>query len=112
MMPILSPFRESSLMSARTAKYVEAMIREGDSFDYNKWLQKVCVEEAQAKQPLGASVSGELDSSQIGSQTRIAEQLGCTAKRVRAIDDKNRAGAKGHKPINSQTAGQHAKSPT
>ena len=55
-------------MSPRTAKYVEEMIREGDSFDYNKWLQKVREEEAQAKQPLAASVSGELDSSQIGSR--------------------------------------------
>jgi hypothetical protein len=58
----------AALMSPRTAKYVEAMMREGDSFDYNKWLQKVCEEEAQAKQLLAASVSGELVSSQIGSR--------------------------------------------
>jgi hypothetical protein len=56
------------LMSPRTAKYVEAMIREGDNFDYNKWLQKVRGEEAQAKQALATSVSGELVSSQIGSR--------------------------------------------
>jgi hypothetical protein len=37
-------------MSPRTAKYIEAMIREGDSFDYNKWLKRVREEEAQAKQ--------------------------------------------------------------
>ena len=37
-------------MSPRTANYVEAMIREGDSFDYNKWLEKVREEDAQAKQ--------------------------------------------------------------
>jgi hypothetical protein len=58
----------AALMSPRTAKYVQTMIREGDSFDYNKWLQKVRQEEAQAKQPLAASVSGELVSSQIGSR--------------------------------------------
>ena len=68
MMPILSPFRESSLMSARTAKYVEAMIRQGDNFDYDNWLKRVRAEEAQAKQLSAASSSGELDSSQIGSR--------------------------------------------
>src|ERR1700732_3716756 len=39
----------ATLMSPRTAKYIEAMIREGDNFDYNKWLKKVRQEEAQAK---------------------------------------------------------------
>jgi hypothetical protein len=50
MMTISSRFREPSLMSARTAKYVAAMVREGDNFDYNKWLKKVREEEAQANQ--------------------------------------------------------------
>jgi hypothetical protein len=49
MMPISSRFREPSLLSPRTAEYVEAMIREGDSFDYSKWLNTVREEEAQAK---------------------------------------------------------------
>jgi hypothetical protein len=40
----------AALMSPRTAKYIEALTREGDSFDYNKWLKKVRQEEAQAKQ--------------------------------------------------------------
>jgi hypothetical protein len=57
-----------ALMPPRTAKYVEAIIREGDNFDYCKWLQRVREEEAQAKQPLAASASGELVSSQIGSR--------------------------------------------
>ena len=48
-----------ALMSPRTAKYVEALIREGDNFDYKKWLQKVREEEAEAKQILAASASGE-----------------------------------------------------
>jgi hypothetical protein len=47
-------------LSPRTAKYVQAMIREGDNFDYFKWLQKVRDEEAQAKQVEAASPSGEL----------------------------------------------------
>jgi hypothetical protein len=37
-------------MSPRTAKYIEAMVREGDNFDYDKWLKRVREEEAQAKQ--------------------------------------------------------------
>jgi hypothetical protein len=59
MMPISSPFRNQSLMSARTAKYVEAMIRQGDGFDYDSWLKKVREEEAQAKQLSAASGSGQ-----------------------------------------------------
>jgi hypothetical protein len=49
MTTISSRFGETSLMSPRTAKYVEAMIREGDNFDYNRWLKEVREEEAQAK---------------------------------------------------------------
>jgi hypothetical protein len=40
----------AALMSPRTTKYVQAMIREGDNFDYHKWLKRVREEEAQAKQ--------------------------------------------------------------
>jgi hypothetical protein len=50
MMPISSPFRNPSLMSSQTAKYVEAMIRQGDDFNYDEWLRRVREEEAQAKQ--------------------------------------------------------------
>jgi hypothetical protein len=48
----------TALMSPRTAKYVEAMTREGDNFDYNKWLKRVREEEAQAGQAwaIGTSV--------------------------------------------------------
>jgi hypothetical protein len=35
-------------MSPRTAKYVEAMVRE--DFDYDEWLREIREEEAQAKQ--------------------------------------------------------------
>jgi hypothetical protein len=67
-MTISSRFRELSLMSPRTAKYVAAMVREGDNFDYNEWLKEVRQEEAQSKQVLAASVSGEFVSPQIGSR--------------------------------------------
>jgi hypothetical protein len=56
---------QSSMLSPRTAKYVEAMIREGDNFDYRTWLRRVRGEEAQAKQVpavfhLGESVASEM----------------------------------------------------
>jgi hypothetical protein len=41
-------------MSARTAKYIEALTREGDNFDYDQWLKMIREEEAQAKQILTA----------------------------------------------------------
>ena len=34
------------LLPARTVKYIEALNREGDRFDYGKWLQRVREEEA------------------------------------------------------------------
>jgi hypothetical protein len=37
------------MLTGRTAKYVEAMIREGDNFDYFKWLRQVREEEALLK---------------------------------------------------------------
>jgi hypothetical protein len=52
-------------MSPRTSKYVEAMIREGDHFDYHKWLQKVRDEEAQAKQVPTAIIPREVVTTQV-----------------------------------------------
>jgi hypothetical protein len=37
-------------MSARTADYVQALVREGDSFDYDRWLARVRQQEAEANQ--------------------------------------------------------------
>jgi hypothetical protein len=37
------------MLTGRTAKYVEAMIREGEDFDYYRWLRQVREEEAQLK---------------------------------------------------------------
>jgi hypothetical protein len=47
---ISSTFRAPSLLSPRTANYVAALVRQGDNFDYFKWLQTVREEEAEAKQ--------------------------------------------------------------
>src|SRR6266852_8155150 len=37
------------MLTDRTAKYVESMIREGKDFDYHRWLRRVREEEAQLK---------------------------------------------------------------
>jgi hypothetical protein len=50
---------KATLMSPRTVKYVAAMIREGDGFDYNKWLTRVREEEAEAKQTKSTGTPGE-----------------------------------------------------
>jgi hypothetical protein len=63
-------FADSALMSPRTAKYVEALIREGDAFDCKKWLQKVRDEEAEAKQAFIAS--GEHDAAEITTPSSIS----------------------------------------
>jgi len=36
-------------MSPRTAEYVAAMIREGDDFEYHRWLKSVRVEQSEAR---------------------------------------------------------------
>ena len=40
---------EIQMLTGRTAKYVEAMIREGDDFDYYRWLRGVQQEDARLK---------------------------------------------------------------
>ena len=72
MMPISSPFRERSLLSPRTVKYVEAMVRQGDKFDYDEWLESVREEEAQGKQPLATSDLSRVASAEIGKRLRLS----------------------------------------
>jgi hypothetical protein len=43
------------MLTGRTAKYVEAMIREGKDFDYYRWLRQVREEEAQLKSVAGST---------------------------------------------------------
>jgi hypothetical protein len=52
-------------MSPRTAQYVEAMIRLGDDFDYDRWLKSVREEEAEAKQFSAGIRSGAVDPAPI-----------------------------------------------
>jgi hypothetical protein len=40
---------KNKMLTGRTAKYVEAMIREGDDFDYYRWLRGVQQEDARLK---------------------------------------------------------------
>jgi hypothetical protein len=54
-----------ALMSPRTVRYVEALVREGNNFDHRKWLQQVREEEAQAKYPPLASAAGDSAPIQI-----------------------------------------------
>jgi hypothetical protein len=48
-----------SLMSSMTQSYVEAMIREGDSFDYDKWYERALKEVAEASSVVAASATGD-----------------------------------------------------
>jgi hypothetical protein len=63
------------MYTGRTAKYVEAMTREGKSFNYKKWLHQVQEEEAQAKRVAAGSNSAEpamSDAAQIKSAPNSA----------------------------------------
>ena len=68
---ITCPLRAFSCLSPRTANYVAALIREGDRFDYCRWLQGVRAEEAQAKlRPQTTLTSGRLGCAEIGPSNR------------------------------------------
>jgi hypothetical protein len=67
MIETLSTFRAPPLLSPRTANYVAALIRQGDNFDYHKWLQSVREEEAQAKQVQATFTSGEIVAAKRGN---------------------------------------------
>ena len=54
------PLRDSFLLSPRTAIYIDALIRDGDKFDYSEWLQTVREGEAQAKQGPATFISEDL----------------------------------------------------
>jgi hypothetical protein len=60
-------------MSPRTAKYVEAMIREGDNFDYDRWLQQARQEEAEPKQAKAAGTLGELAAAKIDNPVSTSD---------------------------------------
>jgi hypothetical protein len=63
------------MLTGRTAKYVEAMIREGDDFDYYRWLRQVREEEAQLKS-VAVSTSVQPIAPGPGHPTKIAQNPG------------------------------------
>ena len=67
------PLRDSFLLSPRTASYIDALTREGDKFDYSKWLQRVREGEAQAKQGPTTFISEGLVAAEIGDQTGTSD---------------------------------------
>ena len=69
------PLRDSFLLSPRTANYIDALIREGDKFDYSKWLQRVREGEAQAKQGPTTFISEGLVAAEIGDQTGTSDGI-------------------------------------
>jgi hypothetical protein len=62
---ISPPAWASFLFSPRTADYVSALIREGDNFDYYRWLQEARAEETQAKQRPQTTTSGKIRAVEI-----------------------------------------------
>ncbi len=69
MTEISLPVSESSLLSPRTASYVAALIRDGDSFDYSKWLEEIRENEKGSKQ-----TSDGLAFRQLGNRGDMLER--------------------------------------
>jgi hypothetical protein len=67
--------RDGFLLSPRTANYIAALIREGDEFNYSKWLQRVREEEVQTKQGLGTFISKDVVAAEIGNQTGTSDGI-------------------------------------
>ena len=77
------------LLSPRTAKYVDAMIREGDNFDYCRWLRRVREEEAQAKQVPAAFSLGDCVTNQAGELANTADCLNAWSNAEPALPAKS-----------------------
>ena len=73
------------MLSPRTAKYVEALIREGDDFDYRTWLRRVREEETKAKQVPATFSSGEIIAPEIGDLTNTPDRLDAWANSGSAL---------------------------
>jgi hypothetical protein len=65
MTQISSMFRSAGL-TPRTADYVAALIREGDNFDFGKWLQRVREEEHQATPVRATFTLGDARNAELG----------------------------------------------
>jgi hypothetical protein len=75
------------MLPSRTARYVEARIREGDNFDYRKWLRRVREEETQAGQTPAAFFFGE--GPEIGDPTNTPDRLDAWASSGSALQAKS-----------------------
>jgi hypothetical protein len=82
MTEISYPTREPSPLSPRTAKYVAALMREGDNFDYDKWFQGVREEEAQAKKVPATFTSGKIAATEIGNPISVSGFRGALPNRT------------------------------
>jgi hypothetical protein len=72
MSEILFHVSELPLLSPRTTKYVEALIREGNNFDYDSWLKRVRQEEAQAKEPRIAITSRDVVAARVNNPIKTS----------------------------------------
>ena len=72
--PSLPLIRDTFLMFPRTANYIAALIREGDKFDYSRWLQRVREKEAQAQGP-ATFISKDMVAAEIGDQTGTSDGI-------------------------------------
>ncbi len=73
------------LLPARTVKYIDALNREGDRFDYGKWLQRVREEEAtQAERVPFVITSGE------PTKPEIAKLIDTTDRRAALMVPRSR----------------------
>jgi hypothetical protein len=66
MIETLSILRAPPLLSLRTANYVAALMRQGDDFDYSKWLRQVREEERQPNHIPTTFTPGEIIAADIG----------------------------------------------
>ena len=79
------PLRDRFLLSPKTASYIDALIREGDKFDYSKWLQRIREGEAQAKQGPTTFISEGLVAAEIGDQTGTSDGIWPAKLMTRAV---------------------------
>jgi hypothetical protein len=63
----------AALISPRTVKYIEALARDGDNFDYDQWLKRAREEEAQATQGLTATTGREVVAAQVDDSTNASD---------------------------------------
>ena len=103
MTELFLPLRDSFLLSPRTASYMDALIREGDKFDYSKWLERVREGEAQAKQGLRTFISKDLIAPEIGNQTGTSDGIWPNSKLMTRTVPTPRALRRPHPQAESKT---------